>query len=235
MLLLPDPVVAAVPVSECCEELLDLREHSDLMVDTRKQDEAGAWSRLRVGVFDRLLVAQEALPDGLRLLVIEGHRPVALQRHYFESYRSELQHTHSHWPVLSTTRRSGGTGPTATGAGPRPAGPQPRATPRCDRRCRAAGVSAWWSSRAPGAACRCGGRGRGGWPACDGRRALTGVSAAAAQVWAPARYLLGTTFQAVDLVAYAVGAMVGAAGDRAASAARRRPPRTTREVPPVTR
>jgi hypothetical protein len=46
---------------------------------------------------------------------------------------------------------------------------------------------------------------------------LTGIPAAATQVWGPARYVLGTTFQAVDLVAYAVGAAVGAAADRAVS------------------
>jgi hypothetical protein len=34
---------------------------------------------------------------------------------------------------------------------------------------------------------------------------LTGVPATLVRVWWPARYVLGTTFQAVDLVAYAVG------------------------------
>jgi Protein of unknown function (DUF2809) len=46
---------------------------------------------------------------------------------------------------------------------------------------------------------------------------LTGVSAAVVQVWWPARYVLGTTFQAVDLVAYAVGALSAAVLDRAVS------------------
>jgi hypothetical protein len=50
---------------------------------------------------------------------------------------------------------------------------------------------------------------------------LTGVSASVVQAWWPARYLLGTTFQAVDLVAYAVGAGSAALLDR--FAARHRP------------
>jgi Protein of unknown function (DUF2809) len=36
---------------------------------------------------------------------------------------------------------------------------------------------------------------------------LTGVPAALAAAWAPSRYLLGTTFAAPDLLAYAVGAV----------------------------
>jgi len=43
---------------------------------------------------------------------------------------------------------------------------------------------------------------------------LTGVSAAVVHAWWPARYVLGTTFHAADLVAYAVGAVSGAVLDR---------------------
>ena len=46
---------------------------------------------------------------------------------------------------------------------------------------------------------------------------LTGVSAAVVQAWWPARYLLGTTFQALDLVAYAVGAGAAAVLDQVAA------------------
>lgn len=43
---------------------------------------------------------------------------------------------------------------------------------------------------------------------------LTGASAAVVEWWGPARYLLGTTFQAVDLAAYAAGVVVTALLDR---------------------
>jgi zinc D-Ala-D-Ala dipeptidase len=46
---------------------------------------------VREGLAGRLLVAQEALPDGLRILFIEGYRPLALQRAYFEEYLGELR------------------------------------------------------------------------------------------------------------------------------------------------
>jgi hypothetical protein len=48
------------------------------------------------------------------------------------------------------------------------------------------------------------------WAACAGVELaqLTGVPARAVEVWDPARWVLGTTFHAPDLIAYAVGAVL---------------------------
>ncbi len=97
MLLLSDPIVAAVPSHECGEELVDLRGVPELIVDLRKQDPQGAWARLRAGVLARLLDAQRALPADVRLLVVEGHRPLALQQHYFDEYRTQVATAHPDW------------------------------------------------------------------------------------------------------------------------------------------
>jgi zinc D-Ala-D-Ala dipeptidase len=94
VLLLCDPAIASVPVLDCGEPLVDCRRHDDLLVDTRKQDAAGAWAHLRAGVLDRVLAAQEALPQGVRLLVVEGHRPHALQQAYFQDQREDLRRAH---------------------------------------------------------------------------------------------------------------------------------------------
>ncbi len=45
----------------------------------------------------RLLKAQALLPDGIRLLFVEGYRPPALQRDYFEEYADELRADNPHW------------------------------------------------------------------------------------------------------------------------------------------
>ena len=95
--MLTDPAVAAVRVLECGEDFVDLREIPALRVDPRKQDDDGAWARVRTGVLDRLLVAQRALPPTVRLLIIEGYRPAALQRHYFDSHRADLARVHPDW------------------------------------------------------------------------------------------------------------------------------------------
>ncbi|MFJ8739532.1 M15 family metallopeptidase [Embleya sp. NPDC127516] len=97
IILMSDPRVAAVPVHECDEPLVDVRLDGSLPVDLRQADRAETFSFLRVGVLDRLIKAQAALPDGLRLLFVEGYRPPALQRHYFEEYSDELRAAHPDW------------------------------------------------------------------------------------------------------------------------------------------
>lgn len=97
--LMSDPKVAAVPVEECGERLVDVREEGSLLVDPRKRDDAGAFAHLRAGVLDRLLQAQAGLPDGLRLLYVEGYRPLSLQRRYFTEYGDELRAAHPDWPA----------------------------------------------------------------------------------------------------------------------------------------
>lgn len=100
MLLLSDPVIAEVPVRECGEDLIDVRQSPDLMLDYRKQDTTGSWARLRAGVVGRLIQAQRLLPVGRRLLVIEGYRPLTLQRHYFDSHYAAIAREHPEWSNL---------------------------------------------------------------------------------------------------------------------------------------
>ncbi|MFG3214344.1 M15 family metallopeptidase [Streptomyces tendae] len=99
IVLMSDPKVAAVPVQECGEPLVDVLRDSPLLVDRRKwQDSAGAFAHLREGVLARLLEAQAQLPPGLRLLFVEGYRPPALQRHYFDKYATRLRAENPEWP-----------------------------------------------------------------------------------------------------------------------------------------
>ncbi|MEU4843958.1 nitrilase-related carbon-nitrogen hydrolase [Streptomyces gilvosporeus] len=103
--LMADPEVAAVPVRECGEALVDVREAAPaLLVADARGDERGAYARLREGVVRRLLAAQEALPDGLRLEFVEGYRPPALQRRYFEEYGEELRTARPDWDAARVHR-----------------------------------------------------------------------------------------------------------------------------------
>ncbi|WP_097274031.1 M15 family metallopeptidase [Streptomyces sp. TLI_55] len=94
IILLSDPRVAATRVTDNGEALVDAREFAALRVDTRKSDDAGSYAHLRADVLRRLLLAQEALPPGVRLLMVEGFRPPALQRRYFEEYAAALRLAH---------------------------------------------------------------------------------------------------------------------------------------------
>jgi D-alanyl-D-alanine dipeptidase len=92
IVLMSDPKVAAVPVEECDEPLVDCR--GVLRVDERRSDGAGDWAHLRAGVVQRLVRAQERLPDGWRWLLVEGYRPPDLQRSIFDGYAATLRRLH---------------------------------------------------------------------------------------------------------------------------------------------
>ncbi len=79
VILLSDPRVAAVPVRESGEALVRL--------DARF---GPARALVRQGLADRLVVATRALPPGLALRVVEGHRSVADQRAIIASYSAEV-------------------------------------------------------------------------------------------------------------------------------------------------
>jgi D-alanyl-D-alanine dipeptidase len=91
MVLLSDPQVTQIAVQECGEPLVDLRDIDALRLDARLADSAGAFARLRIGVVDRLVTAQTLLPPGVRLLVVEGYRPMELQRRYFQEHVRRLR------------------------------------------------------------------------------------------------------------------------------------------------
>ncbi|NGN63731.1 M15 family metallopeptidase [Streptomyces sp. A7024] len=97
VILMSDPRVTSIPVAECGAPLVDVRD-AGLLVSDYRADAAAAFARLRTGVVERLVEAERKLPDGLRLLFIEGYRPPALQRRYFASYAAELRAANPEWP-----------------------------------------------------------------------------------------------------------------------------------------
>jgi len=99
IILMSDPKIAAIPVAECGEPLVDVRGGGALRVDARRDDPEGAFAHLRADVLARLLDAQDRLPAGLRLLFVEGYRPPALQRTYFEGYAAQLRAANPGWPA----------------------------------------------------------------------------------------------------------------------------------------
>jgi D-alanyl-D-alanine dipeptidase len=94
IILLSDHRVAATPVADNGEPLVDARGIGSLRVDARKADDDGSFAHLRADVLRRLLLAQDALPPGIHLLMVEGFRPPALQRRYFDEYAATLRTAH---------------------------------------------------------------------------------------------------------------------------------------------
>ncbi|WP_314173966.1 M15 family metallopeptidase [Streptomyces winkii] len=89
IVLMSDPRVSAVEVEDCDEPLVDCR--GTLRVDERRSDTTGSWASLRSGVLERLVRAEELLPDGRRWLLVEGHRPPQAQQRIFDGYLASLR------------------------------------------------------------------------------------------------------------------------------------------------
>lgn len=95
VVLMADPRVAAIGVVDGGEPLVDVR--GTLRVSDLKADREGLFALVRASVLDRLRTARTRLPVGVDLLFVEGYRPPALQRLYFDSYRGQLRQLHPSW------------------------------------------------------------------------------------------------------------------------------------------
>lgn len=82
-ILLSDPRVAAIPVEDQGEPLVELTAPF-----------GPARARVRVSLAQRLLLARDRLPDGVGLRVVEGHRSIADQRAIITRYATELSAVH---------------------------------------------------------------------------------------------------------------------------------------------
>ncbi|MEV0282286.1 M15 family metallopeptidase [Streptomyces sp. NPDC050610] len=91
MILLSDPKVLNIPVQDCGEPLAEIASVPEIELAPRERDEAGAYGRVRTGVLERLRSASEMLPDGVKFLVIEGHRSSAEQAQRFARYEDRLR------------------------------------------------------------------------------------------------------------------------------------------------
>jgi len=85
-----DPRVAAIPVEECGEDLIDTRDIAQLRVARHHAARNAAYPFLRRSVAERLSEAQGLLPPGLHLLLVEAYRPYELQDYYFNRHKQRL-------------------------------------------------------------------------------------------------------------------------------------------------
>ncbi|WP_236795393.1 M15 family metallopeptidase [Amycolatopsis sp. GM8] len=92
IVLLSDPLIAAITSRDNGEPLADLRAVPELRL-------AGGppGCLARQGLRDRLVTAQAALPAGVRLLIMECYRTPELQDEYFSGYREKLRAWHPGW------------------------------------------------------------------------------------------------------------------------------------------
>ena len=97
-----------MPIEECNEPLVNLRDYPLLATTNHPRADSPAATRLhcREGVAERLLRADAALPEGVRLLIVECHRPLDLQEVYWEENLNALQERHPDRPEEELTEEN---------------------------------------------------------------------------------------------------------------------------------
>ena len=89
-----DPRVAAIPVDECGDALIDTRQLDGLESTPDENPQNSSYAFLRSAVAQRLLQAQATLPSGMRFLLAEGYRPFEQQEFSFNRRVSRLLDAH---------------------------------------------------------------------------------------------------------------------------------------------
>jgi len=97
LVVLADPQISRIEVEDIAEPLVNLRSRPEFLIDDRKIKDSQVLAFVRAGVARRLLIAQGHLPPELRLVVVEGLRPLALQASYFAQYQQELRARYPQW------------------------------------------------------------------------------------------------------------------------------------------
>ncbi|MGI9017318.1 MAG: M15 family metallopeptidase [Euzebya sp.] len=93
-----DPAVGRLGIVECGEEMVDIRQACPtVVVSSSQMDERWRAAWVRRGIAERIGHAQDALPSGLRLLIIECYRPPAVQARYFADHLALVTAQHPSW------------------------------------------------------------------------------------------------------------------------------------------
>lgn len=81
-----DPKILAVPIVECGEPLVDIKNYSDLLYGPPPECELTVfhYTKMRESVFERLCAAQKELPKAWRFRLYEGFRTISVQKMLFD-------------------------------------------------------------------------------------------------------------------------------------------------------
>jgi zinc D-Ala-D-Ala dipeptidase len=86
ILYIADPEILAVPIVECEEPLIDIKDHDELRYGPPPECEltATCYTKMRKTVYEKLCQAQKQLPKGWRFQLYEGFRSLNVQKMLFE-------------------------------------------------------------------------------------------------------------------------------------------------------
>jgi zinc D-Ala-D-Ala dipeptidase len=102
-----DRRIAAIPIRECGEPVVDLRTVTSLRMDPRMARTSPTGGLVRATVVDRLVTAQSLLPRGLRLLLLDGLREEATRESRRADRAVRLRDAHPDWPAQRVLDEAG--------------------------------------------------------------------------------------------------------------------------------
>ena len=87
-----DPAVTVIPIIECGEPLIDLRDQNIIAFGPPpERPDNVCYTKMRKTVYDKLCEAQAMLPKGIRFCLYEGWRSLKLQGELFETMYANNQ------------------------------------------------------------------------------------------------------------------------------------------------
>lgn len=98
VMLLADPQVISIPISENHEPLVDLKNQTVIAYGLSPEIPNNTdYTRMRQTVYEKLVKAQSALPEGLKLCLYEGYRSLGLQESLFKGRYQKVQNLYPEW------------------------------------------------------------------------------------------------------------------------------------------
>ena len=93
-----DPEVLAIPIIDCNEPLIDLKNQQQLRYGPPPENEltTDCYTKIRKTVYEKLCLAQDDLPNGWYFRIYEGFRSVAVQTMLFEQMYQKIATQYSY-------------------------------------------------------------------------------------------------------------------------------------------
>jgi len=89
-----DEVIQSIPLKDNGEKLVNVYDH---VLARRAKVRTVESVRLREGIVDKLIAAQNFVPEGYVLFVVDGWRDPEKQGELWQAYRAELAKRHEDW------------------------------------------------------------------------------------------------------------------------------------------
>ncbi len=98
IILIADQKVLNIPIQECHEPLLDLKDQSKILYGPSPEiDNNFCYTQLRSTIYTKLIQAQNHLPPHLRLCLYEGLRAISLQEYLFKKRWDTIKMRYREW------------------------------------------------------------------------------------------------------------------------------------------